>query len=60
MDYVLEVDKANEIELFEEIKKRAPAAYKVILESTKGKADDDVWVYWSLSDFGRLISDGYP
>mgnify|MGYP000844009366 CR=1 FL=1 len=57
MDYVLEVDKANEIELFEEIKKRAPAAYKVILESTKGKADDDVWVYWSLSDFpgGSLV-----
>ncbi len=57
MDYVLEVDKANEIELFEEIKKRAPAAYKVILESTKDKADDAVWVYWSLSDFpgGSLV-----
>ncbi|MCZ2460991.1 MAG: hypothetical protein LC128_15330 [Chitinophagales bacterium] len=56
-DYVLEADRNKEIEFFEEIKKRSPDAYNLVIESTKHKKENEIWAYWSVSDFqgGSLV-----
>ena len=56
-NYVLLNDAPKAIEFFEMIKQYAPEAYTVVSESVKGKNVDEVFAYWSVSDFsgGSLI-----